>query len=88
MIIMDTQGATFDSRDVELTVEEFDDAELGRLAKVRSVDGTFRLVRASELAAAANDETVSADLKWVFGAFNSHAGLAGDVRPFSTHCGH
>ena len=60
MIVRDVQGATFDSRQIELTKEEFDDAELGRIAKVRLMDGTSRLVSASELAAAAINETADA----------------------------
>ena len=59
MIVRDVQGRAFDSGQVELTIEEFDDPELGRLAKVRLVDGTARLVRSSELAAAAIDDTAS-----------------------------
>ena len=57
MLLRDVNGAGFDSREIEVTSERFDDPEKGELARVRLSDGTSRLVRASELELAARGDT-------------------------------
>lgn len=60
MMLNDVDGSSFDSDEVETTIGYLDDETLGQLARVLLADGTYRLVRVSELELASLDDTSDA----------------------------